>query len=755
MHATTQSRCCRMAIAIACCLVLSAVQVAANVVFQFNLINATAPNPTLSLRTTGFFQMKPHATQSTGLLLTWPMEAGCEFARMLPSLVERVQATNATARHESTGIILSWKHAADSGCFTYAELARAAVQFQSSLPSNTLPPIRIIFLILPEHFNAGPLDPPYNAGSAAILDGAPAIDLAFLSLSDGQRYLHAINTPALESVTYNARYEPGPWNEELFSAGYIALCWLLFAATILVMAYTLLRLVCVWRVQPGALRLGSRLYIYVLGLANAILYAVAQTVYGESFLHSTINRTVWILSSLTFLLMLLLWASRLAHIHPGRTVLLLKIQVYVSMLVCLVNVIFWVMLDVENRTYSLEYREGMLSASILVIPVIEVVVSLTFALFAAKFAHGWYRFHMARNKFMELFAFSLVGCFSFLFASLRNVIYRRTSASDPSPQQVGLLHGSEQMIVFIRVAVVLCVLGVRPPKRRPSGSSWDVESCEEQQQQQQPGEQACRSVDTKHSNAGLHVQQLMNDKHPMQSVGTYESHLLPTTAHSSSVDDATLCEQQEQAANTSKSRTSLTSSILCCPCWRQSGQVEQDHADHFVGVTSTELLDYQHAKQRMMKPSQSMHEVSRAMVESTHPPSQGSADAAKVSMDDNAAATDDEPFFGQPSYALQRIVEQPHLEETATAKEAKETALTTGETRMLRATLRFSKFPASTPVAGVVVNSHGTPIASACADALSPTSPDRATRATRQSQLSRGSSITSREHFQAHPDRYI
>ncbi|KAI8052298.1 hypothetical protein BDF22DRAFT_743872 [Syncephalis plumigaleata] len=755
-------------------------QVSANVVIQLNNANITRESPTVTFPTIGYFQAKPHAVQHTGMLLLISMDAGCQFRKFDPRVMEILRQRKIAQSFESLGIAVSWKHAIEHDCFTYAQVAEAAAQFQTTYEKDVAPPVGIIFLILPGVNDGGPLDTPYNSGNGRVVDGAPVIDISFLSMKDGEGLQQLTVQPNISSISFNAHYEPGPWNAELFGAGYIAFCWLLVSMTILLVLYTCIRIFVIWRVHNGAMRRGARFYIYIYGIINAGFYAATQVTFGETYVQGCLHRGSSLISVIGFLMLMLLWASILAQVYPGRVAILLKVQIYIAMAVILLNVIFWIVLDIEKHTTELSYRSAVFTVSAIVIPGIQIVLSLTFALFSVKFAQSWYRFHVARDKFMELFIFSLIGFISFLFFSLYNVLYQRTDTSNPTPKQIGFLSVTSQVLAFIRMAAILCIFGLKIPKRHTSKSDWDSQSSTSANDQGNG-----YSDDTKYSGVNSkHIHQLMNDKHPMQNVSVHNSHAFEKKINCSTLNDGTRYETNKQEQEPSSAKTALTSALFCVQ-WSKTKQDKPDNSDRLSNT-----------KQQMMKPSQSLHDVSVAIAESVKHSNRNNnngnddsgsnnkleepiqlskvlaselshytddtMDMSNTSTIDAAAAAaaegGEEPFYTQPNHTLQSIVELPHLEETSETMEVEETTLNGCEKPLRKNSsnnIRFSKFPMKTPVVGLVVNTYGTPIA-ATSDVTSPTSPDRATiRTVRQSRLSSVSSTTSRDLFQAHPNRYI
>jgi hypothetical protein len=475
-------------------------------------------------------------------------------------------------------------------------------------------------------------------------------------------------------------------------------------------------------------------------------------------------------------MMMLLWASILTQVYPGRVALLLKVQVYIAMATAILNVILWIVFDVETHTSVMDYRSVAFTVRSIAIPGIQIILGLTFAMFAVKFAKSWYRFHVARDKFMKLSIFSLIGFVSFLFFSLYNVLYQRTDIYSPGPKQISFLNVASQVLAFIRMAVILCIFGFKIPKRSALEPDWNLQSnmSGNDQDQMYPAATKYSGINSKH------IHQLMNDKHPMQNVSSYNTHVFEKD-NCSTISDSTLYENNQQKKAASTAKTGLASALFYAQ-WCKTKQEKPDNSDRFIGISSAELLDYQNTKQQMMTPNQSMHDISVAIAESVkHNNNNNNGNntleepirlsellAPELSQytDDNTdmkktsnitvttTTTTEEPFFSRPNHTLQSILELPHLEETAEAMEVEETILNNYEAQ-LRTNIRFSKFPMRTPVAGAVVNCHRTPIATS-SDVTNPTLPERATmKTTQQSHMSNVSPMTSRDLFQAHPNKYI
>ncbi|KAI9593511.1 hypothetical protein BDF19DRAFT_447981 [Syncephalis fuscata] len=725
--------------------------VTANVVFQFNSANSSETSPTLNINTVGFLQTAPHYKEVRGVTIVWPMESKCRFMSVSPPLLESLQQSNLTNFYQSSGMMVTWTHANHNGCETYTQAAAAAADFMKSVPSGVFPPFRIMFMILDPTNNAGPYDLPYESINGRLADGAPEIDIAFINVADGARYKQLMDTAQAISITFNFRYEPGLWNDVLFSTGYIAYCWILFSIGVIVITYTLGRLVFLLRFRPGKLRLGSKVYIYALGLLTGVLYLNTQIIFGPGFFNTVMWQITSLLSTIAFLFMLLLWAQRLNQFYPGKIVLLLKLQCYGTLAFAIVHVIFWAIVR-----FMYTYADNQKTARInyvasIILQVMEFTIAAIFALLAIKFAYGWYRFHMVRDKFMELFLLSLIGFLSFLANALLNIILGKSNDLVSYYKFVYFMMLFRNTISLVRVVAILCILGVKIPKRAVYDSKWDAKSYTSKDQLKFNEN---HSSNKKYLGTNRSVHQLMNNKHPIKSIGSFsDSNDLNKTGEYSLSNDDTLCDQTD--SDESSKQEGLIG-ILFCQNWRKQNREEQTCNERFDEISSEELLSYQTTKQQTVGPNKSLQEMSVAIAKSINArplePIMSATEPFDFTL--NAPATEsaintENPFSNQPDCALQSIVELPHLEETAEAMELEEQALNNYEGQLV-ANIRFSKFPTAVSVANTTVQRSGLPVASSANTTIAQ---DYTT--SNNSRMSNISVLTSREMYEAHPGRYI
>ncbi|RKP09652.1 hypothetical protein THASP1DRAFT_28566 [Thamnocephalis sphaerospora] len=583
----------RIYIIAAClCLALVAGQARAEFTFRFNLINGLGKSEQreLSASSQGYFQANPRQTDYSGICMLWSLEETCRFTSMPANVTTSMRSIRQSRDYPTAAVLLSWQHAYAMGCRTYAQVATAAANFGATLPADAFPPLKLLILALSEDGTAGPQDRPYRARQAGVPDGPPDMDTAFINNADTGNIVKLTQASGGASlILFAARYTAGEWNAALFSGGYVAFCWILFVLLVGVSLYTIMRLVILWFRRRDFLRRGVHMVIYAIGVPAALLTAVVQVMFGETYLRATLEQVASLLTIVSLLLMIYLWGTRLGQVYPGPVAKLLRYHVLLSAAVTLaqfaVNMCLLHTSPTEADGGINAAYESLENATTLVIPGIQLFLASVFVIFAARFAHGWYHFYLARGKFGELFLLSLIGCFSFLALGVTGVVNASASGGHLSVAVFTALAVLRQLAILTRAMAVLCVYGLRPPTRTAMSNAWRSRTRESLN--------GHNFTDTsqQHSVASTISSYLSSENH--QSLGK-----LPLTGRS--IQPYMYGDDDDEEAGCSWRS-------LSCMRWHRRRRLSQQRYGASAGISSTDLLQYQISKQHMLTVQQTMH----------------------------------------------------------------------------------------------------------------------------------------------------
>ncbi|RKP06684.1 hypothetical protein THASP1DRAFT_31509 [Thamnocephalis sphaerospora] len=432
----------------------------------------------------------------------------CQLASFGPNLETLRRVLEGTQPNDllDAAVIIDWSVARSAGCRTYAQIAAKLSAFSKPLEASGLPAVTLLVAA----FNQGArrnIDGPHRmeliSSSSGVPDGNPKINTMLMRAPDVQTLHNQLqsNITTLRFWASDGKYtcDPGPFNLFFLSEGYRALLWIVATCLVLLLLYTIVR---VARIDRADKQVSRGMYLYGLGVILGILTAAVLLSMGTSFPKETLFFSVQMLSQMAYALLYWHWTSGLANVLSGRVMILLHfIAVYRT-----VSGIFVYCALVARMTYGV-----LPSASVMQLKYFAVYFALAETYIILLVTSGlayWLCKNIgqaadekeAQGKYQWLLrlVFSDVACYLALLLAA-------TIAIDPSIGRtvsfIAFREISARLVLVVRVAVMLCVLGVRWSTAKPDPSAEKNDGSETSLESRIARDEAPASLDQPESTA--------------------------------------------------------------------------------------------------------------------------------------------------------------------------------------------------------------------------------------------------------------
>ncbi|KAI9591109.1 hypothetical protein BDF19DRAFT_456323 [Syncephalis fuscata] len=301
--------------------------VCASVTFEVN--NQTFTYPTYDPYGV---QLDPYT--ATGILVMPSFQPNTQCTLQLnETQLAAIKPNSSSTPPSSTIIVIDDKEAYAHNCLTVANTCRVAAQYGRQLEKLGWPSVSTALYLLSRIKKGdagGPYSVEYSSQSSSIPDGRPELAMAMVPYKyydEVSSLLKRVNGPLYATI----KEETGPWNEMLFSNGYQAFLWIVFTIhTIFILwslaTITLLRL-------TNNLWAEWRTYVFITGIIALTLFTITIPMDSTTFAYKQIRGVSALLFNTAFYLLSLIWCSIYVAVTINRSVLVIRIIVYISLII--------------------------------------------------------------------------------------------------------------------------------------------------------------------------------------------------------------------------------------------------------------------------------------------------------------------------------------------------------------------------------------------------------------------------------------
>lgn len=446
--------------------------------FLIPLIRATitfsnvAKNVTVQADTYDYYEHREPEYNKTGCILvqvtSTSSHSDCTFspARPLPGFnINGPLLLNYTC----TILFMDMFYGLQAGCHNIGQMAQGIKDnFVPTLSNVQFPDKDVtLIIVLPKqngtNVYAGPITTPYLSHSFTVSDGAPVLRTVMVTAESAKEFATEFSTRRIGEVVVNLEQTPGPWNDAVLSAGYIAFRWLLFALTIILVIYSMYRLFLA--TVQGTVKMDQRTIVFVGGLISAIMYAVALTLRRQTQLFFLLEIISSFIFAMAFYTLLLLWTGILSKVQKMSQFSPLRIGIYMAMLIASFNVVYglvWISIW-PNKTIA-----SIHSTMRYILPGSQLLVAFLFLFYAIRFQMRKSSYNASkdtRRALTKLAWLAVLGFVTFLIKAVCNFLGAEISVATTVGGVLSIFL-LQDIAAFARAVGILLVLGVRLPEQR-------------------------------------------------------------------------------------------------------------------------------------------------------------------------------------------------------------------------------------------------------------------------------------------------
>ncbi|RKP13563.1 hypothetical protein BJ684DRAFT_19960 [Piptocephalis cylindrospora] len=408
-----------------------------------------------------------------GMNLLLPWKANTTSCEPVLEVEDPKQAAlKLTSRYTESILFTEWTSAENAGCETFTDVANAAKAYSGSLSIIVVPPARTIVISsgvesADPRYPFSPLRLPGLYSSQGRPDGrVRGMDVVLATVEDVKVLATSIQDKD-EAVVYVV-WDEGPWNLLFLSIPYTTLLLFLFLATVGVILWA------GWSagrvIYLKQWRANLRNSVFLLSLVSALFFLPVFWLRDRSMPWIVLQALVSLFGGWALQLMLLLWTHISLEACPQRkTVLFLRILISLSCLIHTVNfALTIIMITPTGKSLS--------SAGTLALTILNALTSLVligiFILYSLQFHwRSAVQFISPTSKatLTKLTHLSWTAATFHAGVLITNLISQFRAPSTPGlllVQSVALY-----FLMFMRISVLLCVLGVSLPRSTLTPSS--------------------------------------------------------------------------------------------------------------------------------------------------------------------------------------------------------------------------------------------------------------------------------------------
>ncbi|KAI9227297.1 MAG: hypothetical protein DHS80DRAFT_31902 [Piptocephalis tieghemiana] len=408
-----------------------------------------------------------------GINLALPWKSNSTLCEAVPEVEDPKQAAlNMTSSYPESILFTDWTAASGAGCETFADVARAAKAYSDTLGVIAYPLARTVVVstgVVGEdpRYPFSPVGLPGLYSTHGQADGRiEGMDVVLARLEDMRRFSESIR--GSDTAVVYVVWDQGPWNRLFLSIPYTTFLLFLFLATIGVIVWAGWSAGCV--IYRGQWRANLRNSVFLLALISAFLFLPIFWLRDRSMSWMVLHALSSLFGGWALQLMLLLWTHISLEACPHRkTVLFLRILI---LFVCLVHTTNFCLTIVMLSPLG----KGVSSVGPLVMTGINTASSLSligvFILYSLQFHwRSKVQFISPTSKatLAKLTHLSWTAAIFHIGILITNLISQFKEPKTPGQLLVQSI--AIYFLMFMRLSVLLCVLGVSLPRSTLTPSS--------------------------------------------------------------------------------------------------------------------------------------------------------------------------------------------------------------------------------------------------------------------------------------------